>query len=76
MVPLTTEGSLGVTAIDTSVGFGAVTLSVVEPEIPDNSAVTVVVPFATALASPGLLEALNVATVVSPDVQVTEAVRF
>ncbi len=76
VVPLAKEGVPGVTAIETSVTFGAETVSVVEPDTPADAADTVVLPIATALARPGLFDALNVATVVAADAQVTEDVRF
>ena len=76
VTPVVTEGLLGVTAIDSSAAFGAETVSVVAPETPADVADTVVVPIATALASPGLLDAPNVATAVALDAQVTEDVRF
>jgi hypothetical protein len=76
VTPVVTVGLLGVTAIDTSVAFGAETVSVVEPDTPADAADTVVVPIATALASPGLFDVLKAATVVALDAQVTEAVRF
>jgi hypothetical protein len=76
VTPVVAVGLLGVTAIDTSVAFGAATVSVVEPETPADSADTVVAPIPTALARPGLLGVPNVATVVVLDAQVTEDVRF
>jgi hypothetical protein len=71
VAPLAIEGFAGVTAIDCSVA--AVTVSKVEPLIEDDVALIVEVPTPAPLASP---EALIVAVVVVPEVQVTVDVRF
>ena len=63
-------GVAGVTSIEVSVG--AVTVRVVEPEMLPDVALIVVVPAATAVASPDKLPI--VATVVSDELQVTEVV--
>ena len=69
--PAATEGFAGVTAIDTSTG-GA-TLSVVEPVIDPELALTVVLPCATVCANP---VPLIVATLCADELHVTEPVRF
>src|ERR1019366_2589416 len=71
VAPLAIEGFAGVTAIDCSVA--GVTVNTVEPLIAPEVALIVLVPTATPLARP---PAAMVATVVVPDAQVTEAVRF
>src|SRR5580698_2783626 len=71
VAPLAIDGFGGVTAIDCSVA--AVTVRVVEPLIEDDVALIVEVPTPAPLASP---EALIVAVVVVPEVQVTVDVRF
>ena len=67
------EGFAGVTAIDTSVGTVAVTVSVVDPLIAPEAALIVLVPAATPVANP---PAVIVATVVVCELQVTEPVKF
>ena len=74
-VPLAIEELTGVTEIDVSVA--GVTVSVADPDMPPDIAVIVVVPAATAVASPLEPEALlTVATPVVDELQVAEAVRF
>jgi hypothetical protein len=68
---LATAGFVGVTAIDFSVA--AVTVSTVEPTTDPEVALIVLVPTATAVASP---PAPIVAVPVVPEAHVTEAVRF
>ena len=68
-------GFAGVTAIDTRVA--EVTVSVVLPEMLPSVAETVVLPAATALASPSEpLALLRVATLLALEDQVTCVVRF
>ncbi len=68
-------GLAGVTAIETS--DAAVTVSVVEPEMPPDTAVIVVEPVATEVARPLEPAALLiVATPVLEELQVADAVRF
>ena len=75
VVPSTTLGLAGVTAMETSVA--AVTVSVVDPETPPDVAVIVVVPAATGVANPSEPAALLiVATPVVDELQVTVVVRF
>jgi len=68
---LATVGLPGVTAIDCSVA--AVTVSTVEPTTDPEVALIVVVPIATAVASPPVL---IVAVPVVPEAHVTMVVRF
>jgi len=71
--PFAMLGFAGVTAMETS--EAPVTVNVVDPEMPLIDAVIVVEPAPTAVASPMVLPAaLMVATLVVPDVQVTEDV--
>jgi hypothetical protein len=71
VVPLAMLGLVGVIARDASVaGF---TVSVVDPDMPSDDALIVVVPAATAAAKP---ELLIVATPVLDEPQVTDVVRF
>lgn len=65
------EAFAGVTAIDCSVG--AVTVNVVEPDTDPRVAVIVLVPAVTPVLKP---VPEIVATVVVPEFQVTELVRF
>jgi hypothetical protein len=75
VVPLAMEGLLGVTAMEDSVA--AVTVSVVDPEIPPDAAVTVVEPVATGVARPCEPPALlMLAMVVDDEPHVTVVVRF
>lgn len=67
------DGFAGVTAIDTSVGAVTVTVSVVEPVTPPETALIVLVPAATPVANP---PAVIVATLVVTELQVTELVKF
>ncbi len=69
--PAATEGSAGVTAIETSVG--AVTVRVVEPATVPEVAVMREVPLTSVEAIP--VELMMAVTVV-PEAQVTELVRF
>ena len=70
-VPLAIEGFAGVTAIDTSVA--AVTVRVVEPVMPTETALIWLVPTPTAVAKPA---AVIVATVVVTELQVAVPVKF
>ena len=70
-VPVAIEGFAGVTAIDTSVA--AVTVKVVDPVMPIETALIVLVPVPTAVANP---PAAIVATVVVAELQVAVPVRF
>ncbi len=75
VVPSAMLGLAGVTAIETS--DAAVTVSVVEPEMPPDTAVIVVEPVATEVARPLEPAALLiVATPVLEELQVADAVRF
>ena len=75
VVPLAMLGSAGVIAIEASVA--GVIVSVVDPEMPPDAAVIVVVPAAADAARPFEPAALlMVATAVFEEAQVTEAVRF
>ena len=68
-------GLVGVIAMETNVA--GVTVSVVDPEMLPTVAVIVVVPAATAVASPlDPAALLIVATPVLEELQVAEAVRF
>ena len=69
--PLAIDGFAGVTAMDCSVA--AVTVSNVDPTTDPEVALMVLVPTATAVASPVVL---TVAVAVVPEAHVTEAVRF
>jgi hypothetical protein len=71
VLPFAIEGFAGVTAIDTSVA--AVTVKVVDPVMPAETALIVLVPVATAFANP---PALIVATVVVTELQVAPLVKF
>ena len=71
VLPLAIEGFAGVTAIDTSVA--AVTVRVVEPVMPTETALMVLVPVPTPVANP---PAAIVATVVVTELQVAVLVRF
>src|SRR5580704_14229335 len=71
VAPLVIDGFAGVTAIDCSVA--AVTVSKVEPLMDDDVAVMIEVPTPAPVASP---DALIVAVVVVPELQVTVEVRF
>jgi hypothetical protein len=74
VVPLATEGLTGVTAIDVS--DAAVTVRVLDLDMPPNVAVIVVDPAATAVTNPLEPTALLiVATVRSDELQVTAVVR-
>ena len=72
--PLTTLGSIGVTAMELKVA--AVTVSVVLPDLPSRVAVIVAVPADLPVARPLSAVKLGfiVATAMSPDDQVTRAV--
>jgi len=70
-VPFAIEGFAGVTAIDTSVA--AVTVRVVEPVMPAETALIVLVPAATPVANP---PAVIVATVVVTELHVAPLVKF
>jgi hypothetical protein len=75
IVPLAIEGLTGVTAIDVSVA--AVTVRVVDRDIPPNVAVIVVEPAATAVTNP--LEPAALLIVAAPvldELQVTAVVKF
>ncbi len=75
VVPVAMEGLTGVTAMDDSVA--AVTVSVVDPEIPPDPAVIVVEPAATGVAMPCEPPALlMLAMVVADEPHVTVVVRF
>jgi hypothetical protein len=69
--PAGTDGDAGVTAIEASTA--AVTLSVAEPWMVPNVAVTVAVPFATLVANPPLL---TVAIAGADEVHVAVLVKF
>ena len=69
--PFATDGFAGVTAIDTNVA--APTVNTVEPLTAPSDAPIVLVPTATAVASP---PAVIVAVAVVPELQVTDPVRF
>jgi len=69
--PLAIDGFAGVTEIDCSVA--AVTVRTVEPTIDPEVALIVLVPTATAVATP---PAVIVAVAVVPDAHVTWPVRF
>jgi hypothetical protein len=71
VLPFAIEGFAGVTAIDTSVA--AVTVRVVEPVMPTETALIVLVPVPTAVANP---PAAIVATVVVTELQVAVPVKF
>ena len=71
VLPLAIEGFAGVTAIDTSVA--AVTVRVVEPVMPTETALMVLVPVPTPVANP---PAAIVATVVVTELQVAVLVKF
>jgi hypothetical protein len=70
-LPFAIEGFAGVTAIDTSVA--AVTVRVVEPVMPTETALIWLVPTPTAVAKPA---AVIVATVVVTELQVAVPVKF
>jgi hypothetical protein len=75
IVPFAIEGLTGVTAIDVKVA--AVTVRVVDRDIPLNVALIVVEPVAMAVTSPFESDALLiVATLVLDELQVTAVVRF
>jgi len=75
VVPSAMFGLLGVIAMDTSVA--AVTVSVVDPDIPADVAVIVVEPVATEVALPLEPAALLMAATVAIDeLQDTAVVRF
>ncbi len=68
VVPSTNEGAAGVTAIETSVGGGAVTVRLADPETPPEVALIVVVPAASVAAIP---EVFTVAMFCAEDDQLT-----
>jgi hypothetical protein len=70
-VPFAIEGFAGVTAIDTNVA--AVTVKVVDPVMPPETALITLVPVATPVANP---PAVIVATVVIAELQVAVPVKF
>ena len=70
-VPLAIEGFAGVTAMVTSVA--AVTVRVVEPVMPPETALIVLVPAATPVANP---PAVIVATLVVTELQLAVLVKF
>ncbi len=70
-VPLAIEGFAGVTAIDTSVA--GVTVKVVDPVMPSETALIVLVPAATPVANP---PAVIVATLVVTELQLAVLVKF
>jgi hypothetical protein len=71
VIPLTTDGLVGVSAMDCKVA--AVTVSTVEPTTDPDVALMELVPAASAEAKPA---ALIVAVAVVPEAHATEAVRF
>jgi len=71
VLPFAIEGFAGVTAMDTSVA--AVTVRVVDPVMPPETALIVLVPVATPVANP---PAVIVATVVVTELQVAVPVKF
>jgi len=71
VLPFAIEGFAGVTAIDTSVA--EVTVRVVEPVMPPETALIVLIPPATPVANP---PAEMVATLVVTELHTTELVRF
>ncbi len=77
MAPRVTDGDAGLTAIDTSVGGAVVTVRSVDPTTLPEFALIVLVPTASALASPCMPAALLiVATVELVEIQVTDGVRL